>query len=202
MEEISTSTHLPLSTRLYRIDLGSSEYLLIENRQPISFDAKLPAGGLAIWHIDEAATNLVPGFPNQDGWPKNGKHYKVALLQADGKYDLEQAINSGDSGDLFYASGQSRLGPSFMGGKYPNTDAYQGGLIKQSGVTIEKHQCFLESHEIQCVLLRTSHCRPSHHLRRLLEHSPLATKNSWPVSKQEPEELETCSTLCLRRTSF
>ncbi len=123
--------------QVYKIDLGRSEYLLIENRQPISFDAKLPSGGLAIWHIDEAATNLVPGFPKQGGWPHNGKHYKVALLQADGKYDLEQAMNSGDSGDLFYAGGQSRLGPSFKGGKHPNTDAYQGGLIVQSGVTIE-----------------------------------------------------------------
>ena len=123
--------------QVYRIDLGPSEYLLIENRQPLAFDAKLPTGGLAIWHIDEAATNVIPGFPNQGGWPQNGKHYKVALLQADGKYDLEQAINSGDSGDLFYAGGQSRLGPSFKGGNYPNTDAYQGGLIKQSGITIE-----------------------------------------------------------------
>jgi M6 family metalloprotease-like protein len=122
---------------VYRIDLGRAEYLLIENRQPQLFDAKLPAGGLAIWHIDEAASHLVPGFPTQDGWPTNGKHYKVALLPADGKYDLEKGVNFGDSGDVFRAGGVSTLTPSNNGGKYPNTDAYQASLVKPTGVTIK-----------------------------------------------------------------
>lgn len=122
---------------VYRIDLGRAEYLLIENRQPYLFDKKLPAGGLAIWHIDEAASHLVPGFPTQSGWPMNGKHYKVALLQADGKYDLETGVNFGDSGDVFRAGWVSALMPSNSGGKNPNTDAYQTGLAKPTGVTIK-----------------------------------------------------------------
>jgi M6 family metalloprotease-like protein len=96
---------------IYRIDAGfpAGEYLLIENRQPTGFDRHLPgsAGGLAIWHIDEKEnTNYdpgYPGYPGQPGWPANNKHYMVSLLQADGRYDLEQGRNLGDADDLFRA---------------------------------------------------------------------------------------------------
>jgi len=110
----------------------SGEYLLIENRQPCDFDGQMPQGGLAIFHIDESANNI-RGYPDQDGWPGNGNHYNVALLQADGYYDLERGYNRGDSGDLFHSGYVDEIGPNGVSGSiiasYPNTKAYQNGNI-------------------------------------------------------------------------
>ena len=115
----------------------SGEYLLIENRQPCGFEAAMPQGGLAIFHIDDNANNI-RGYPGQSGWPGNGNHYEVALLQADGQYDMEEGYNRGDSGDLFHAGGVSSIGPdgTSSGATYPNTKAYQSGTIINTGVTV------------------------------------------------------------------
>jgi M6 family metalloprotease-like protein len=110
----------------------ANEYLLIENRQPIGLDSRIPQGGLAIWHIDESKPSNAPeGFPGQSGWPANNNHYKVALLQADGTYDLEHNKNPGDSGDL-YQGGSRRLGPDTV----PNSDAYQSGMVYSTQIEI------------------------------------------------------------------
>src|SRR6056300_1756388 len=67
------------------------EYLLIENRQPLLSDSKLwSPGGIVIYHIDENQSgygNFMRGGPFVDGWPGKGDHYKVAVLQADAKYE-------------------------------------------------------------------------------------------------------------------
>ena len=130
---------------VYKIELGSpSEYLLIENRQPGSYDKLLPLGGLAIWHVDDYMYlygNSREGYPGQAGnWPANGLHYHVALLQADGKYDLEKGKNRGDYLDLFrydYYFGVDYLYPSEtsnpMIGPFPNTDSYRVGVVQRTG---------------------------------------------------------------------
>src|SRR5437879_7287427 len=43
------------SGKVFRLSLSgtTSEYFLIENRQPIGFDAALPGSGLLIWHVDD-----------------------------------------------------------------------------------------------------------------------------------------------------
>ncbi len=79
--------------RLWKKGKGGDEYFLIENRQLVGFDAKLPAGGLLIWHIDDSEhNNDHPG----DYW--------VGLRQADGKQDLEMGRNRGDTGDPYPGS--------------------------------------------------------------------------------------------------
>ena len=116
-----------------RIDTGypDGEYLLIENRQPWGFDINIPQGGLAIWHIDENKItpnnrdNASEGYPGQPGWPQNNNHYRVALLQADGFYDLEKQYNSADSGDLYNETGINEISTLTT----PNTNAYQDGNI-------------------------------------------------------------------------
>ncbi len=118
------------SPTVYRIDRGYApgEYLLVENRQPDRFDARIPQGGLAVWHIDEAADFNGEGYPGQYGWPENGLHYRVALLQADGSFGLENGWNRGDSGDLYHA-GSNELRPDTL----PSTDSYQYGRILETG---------------------------------------------------------------------
>ncbi|MGY8690996.1 MAG: fibronectin type III domain-containing protein, partial [Verrucomicrobiales bacterium] len=115
------------SAAAYRIDLGynTNEYLLIENRQPVGTDSVMPQGGLAIFHIDDSASYVQEGFPAQSGWPGNGNHYRVALLQADGAYELERGIDRGDRYDVYHGNGVSEVSSNTT----PNTDSYQGGNI-------------------------------------------------------------------------
>jgi M6 family metalloprotease-like protein len=111
----------------------SNEYLLLENRQNAGFDCSLPQGGLAVWHIDDEAGFNAEGFPSKR-WPKDGLHYRVALAQADGSFNLELGQNRGDAGDLHHAGGVDAMAPGPDG--HPNTDAYQGGRIVATGHTI------------------------------------------------------------------
>ncbi|CAN5508622.1 hypothetical protein BH10PLA2_BH10PLA2_10650 [soil metagenome] len=129
------------SPTIFKITAGypTGEYLLIENRQPVGFDVKIPAGtggvqgGLAIWHIDERKpTNTEPGYPGQPGYPANNRHYKVALLQADGRYDLEKDANRGDGDDVYRAGFKTEVSHSTV----PNTDAYQNGTVINTHNTI------------------------------------------------------------------
>ena len=121
---------------VYQIEAGfpGGEYLMIENRQNAGFDCTIPQGGLVIWHIDNATGDTAEGYPGQANWPDNGNHYRVAVLGADGNYDLEKGINRGDSGDVHRGGAVDAIttGP----GGYPNTDAYQSGNIINTGHTI------------------------------------------------------------------
>ncbi len=120
----------------FRINTGfsSGEYLLIENRQAAGIECAIPQGGVAIWHIDDTTGFNTQGYPGQSGWPGNGNHYRVALLQADGNYNLEKGNNRGDSGDMHHAAAVDAIGPG--PGNHPNTDTYKNGTITQTGITI------------------------------------------------------------------
>merc|ERR1719329_1080373 len=102
----------------------------------MGFDGKIPQGGLIIYHINNDASYTTEGYPGQAGWPENGRHYRVAVLQKDGKYDMEKNSNRGDSGDVWHSS-ISGIGPSTSSsGPYPNTDSYQGGNIEVTSIRI------------------------------------------------------------------
>ena len=70
------------------------EYFILENRQQSGRDAALPDAGVAIWHVDERGSNS-----NEQMTPAS--HYELSLEQADGRFDLERRVNSGDSEDLY-----------------------------------------------------------------------------------------------------
>jgi len=112
---------------------STDEYLMIENRQKTGFDCSLPQGGLAIWHIDDTAGFNQEGYPDKR-WPKDGRHYRVALAQADGSFALEKGYNRGDAGDVHHAGGVDAMAPGPDG--HPNTDGYQDGRITVTGHTI------------------------------------------------------------------
>ena len=112
-----------------------NEYLLVENRQPLGFDRDIPQGGLAIWHVDDnVGGNTVEGFLRQPGWPGNGSHYRVALLQADSLFHLEHNTNQGDGGDLFRDVPGIALSEVTM----PASDAYRLGSSYPTGIEISE----------------------------------------------------------------
>jgi M6 family metalloprotease-like protein len=95
--QIETS---PKAYRLWTSGGGGSEYFLVENRQKTRFDKSLPGEGLLIYHVDENGSNSSEWCPGDPATP----HYKVALEQSDGQFQLEGCYGSpgdGDSGDPF-----------------------------------------------------------------------------------------------------
>jgi M6 family metalloprotease-like protein len=130
---------------VYKIDhnFPSGEYLLVEHRTAKGMEYCMPGSGLVIWHVDDALVDdyHTNGWPDQAGWPSNGKHYRVAVLPADKLYDLETDTNRGDVGDIWTA-GQT-LGPGTAASgsttvvTHPNTDTYQNGVVDETGITID-----------------------------------------------------------------
>lgn len=123
------------SAEYFKVSAGyaNDEYLLIENRQRTGSDCALPQGGLLIWHIDELADFDTEGFPG-GRWPRDGKHYRVALAQADGRFQMEKGHNAGDAGDVHHGAGVDAMAPG--PDLHPNTDGYQKGRIVDTGHSI------------------------------------------------------------------
>ena len=69
-------------------------------------------------------------YPGGEGWP--AQHYRVAVTQADGSFDLEKGTDYGTKED-FFTKGMI-LG---SGGNQPNTDGYQSGVLTPTGISIE-----------------------------------------------------------------
>lgn len=113
--------------RLWRNGILGSQYFLVENRQRIGYDVGLPASGLLIYHIDRTVSH------NRNEWypgRTSSGHYRVALEQADGRWDLERNVNSGDGGDPFPGSSVNR---NFNTSTTPNSRSYSN-VSSQVGV--------------------------------------------------------------------
>ena len=114
---------------VYQIGTGtpnpaSGEYFLVENRHKSGFDAALPTSGMAVWHIDEAkktasnSDNANECIPPADC---SVNHYRIALVQADNNWDLENNNNRGDATDLYVSSATGLSGTTT-----PSSDWYDG----------------------------------------------------------------------------
>ena len=68
---------------IYRYDLssGSGEYLLLENRQRVGSDKRLPGHGLLAWRVDPERGEL-------GAWNSDERKPAVTLIEADGRRDL------------------------------------------------------------------------------------------------------------------
>ncbi len=129
----SVSLNLPpveTNQSIYKLRTPSREYFLLENRYLSGFDAALPYLGLLLYHVDDAiAGNSQEFYP---GCTICTSHYKVAVEQADGLFELEQYNgygNTSDSGDPYPISGNT----AFTAASTPNSTTYAGA---DSGVSI------------------------------------------------------------------
>jgi immune inhibitor A len=144
---------------------GGKEYFLFENRQWIGFDQGLQRfgpHGLAIYHVDDTVFTRNYWRPNEaenwkefrsEGWRKadNGEtHYGISIIQADDRWDLEQAVYTAPSGGSSSTlAGDLYPGPfgktEFSSFTKPNSSNYYfwGGSDPKygySGVTVKNIQ--------------------------------------------------------------
>jgi immune inhibitor A len=92
LEDVKTGNKI---YRLWKDGSRGDEYFLVENRQQTNYDRSLTGDGLLVWNIDDAiATN------------ENERRYRVALVQADARRDLELGNNGGDGGPFPGAAGK------------------------------------------------------------------------------------------------
>lgn len=113
--------------RLWTEGSAGNEYYLVENRRRTGYDAYLPGDGLCIYHIDDyRSSNNDQWYP---GYTTSG-HYKVALEQADGFWNLERYQNGGDAGDTYPGS---TLNTRFDNHSVPNSNDY---LDKRTYVSV------------------------------------------------------------------
>lgn len=79
----------------YANPANAKESFVIENIAKKGRWANMPDDGLMIWHVDDAGNN---------SWQDrtSTRHYRVSVVQADGKFDLERNVNGGGANDLFH----------------------------------------------------------------------------------------------------
>jgi immune inhibitor A len=95
--EILQAETSPVAYRLWTSGALSQYFFLVENRQKTRFDSYLPGDGLLIYHVDSLfGSNDVEWCPGDSP----NLHFKVALEQADGFYNIENCNDNSNYGDL------------------------------------------------------------------------------------------------------
>ena len=127
----------PEAYKLWTSGLPLSQYFLVSNRQRVGYDSALPYSGLLIWHVDESISdegaNDHQWYPGHTGYG----HYKVALEQADGLWQLEKMTSYGNSGDPFPGNGGKR---NFNEISTPNSNDYSGAETYVAVINISNSQ--------------------------------------------------------------
>jgi len=122
--EIPAIEDFPVAYKLWTSGSPLNEYFLVANRQRTGYDSALPYHGLLIWHVDESIGDY---GANDDEWYPGYTtfgHYKVALEQSDGLWELEATIPFGAvtySNDPYPGSLNRR---TFNGSSVPNSQSY------------------------------------------------------------------------------
>ena len=98
--------------RLWKNGAAGREYFLLENRQRILYDRKLPGDGLLVYHVDESIDS------NADE-----NHPFIKLLEADGLNHLHDGANRGDTGDPYPGSSRNL---ALTNTSRPNAKSYAG----------------------------------------------------------------------------
>jgi hypothetical protein len=121
--EIPAVEYNPVIYRLSKNGAFTSEYWLVENRQQIGFDERLPGDGLLIYHIDEDENG------NWNDW-----HPLVFVEQADGRFNLQYRNNNGDAADTWPNGDQARNfhDKTVPDSKYYSTSSSQVGVLNIS----------------------------------------------------------------------
>jgi len=112
------------NTYVYRNPDRKGEMYIVEARKKPFRNVDMPGEGVLVWHID----SLISGNTNQQRTEL--KHYKVSVVQADGRYQLESGANIGDASDYFKAGVSSNL--TILYSKWWNT-AYSGFQLRNIG---------------------------------------------------------------------
>jgi len=104
------------------------EFFMVENRQKIGNDSKLPGNGLAIWHIDSTLNRSGKNFSCDNSYTD---HKYIRLMEADGLEQIEKNL-SADNGD-FYTNGDV-FGPLTEPGSNDYNGRNSGVLIKNINI--------------------------------------------------------------------
>jgi M6 family metalloprotease-like protein len=116
----------------YNHPTNPDEYYLIDaaykasrpfGRLSTGKNGNLPPEGLRIWHVDESGVNSREAMTPS-------AHYKMSMVQADGKFDLEKNVNAGDAQDTFYKGNATEFSDATL----PNAHWWDG---TESGLRIK-----------------------------------------------------------------
>ncbi|MDD3079354.1 MAG: M6 family metalloprotease domain-containing protein [Paludibacter sp.] len=112
------------NTYVYRNPDRAGEMFIVEAREKPYRNVDMPGEGVLIWHIDSVISN------NANQQHTESQHYKVSVVQADNKYQLESGANTGDANDYFKAGTYSTV--TYNHTRWWNS-AYSGLVLRNIG---------------------------------------------------------------------